>query len=71
MGKFAAFQTLLARASLRNSQCEASGDDGTNDLLVSDGLRRNELQSLACLRAARRCRDKDEEPARSVVKAHA
>ena len=44
MGKFAAFQMLLARTSRRNSEFEASGDDGTNDLLVSDVLRRNELQ---------------------------
>jgi starvation-inducible DNA-binding protein len=73
MGKFAAFQMLLARARRRNSQFEASGDDGTNDLLVSDVLRRNELQVwfVSEQLAGAGLAGKDEEAASSPVKAHA
>jgi len=51
----------------------ANGDDGTNDLLVSDVIRRNELQvwfvSEHIVGAG--IADKDEEAAHSVVTAHA
>jgi starvation-inducible DNA-binding protein len=51
----------------------ASGDDGTNDLLVSDVLRRNELQVwfVSEQLAGAGLADKDEEAVGSVVKAHA
>lgn len=51
----------------------ASGDDGTNDLLVSDVLRVNELQVWFVSEhiAGAGIADKDEEAARSVVEAHA
>jgi starvation-inducible DNA-binding protein len=51
----------------------ASGDDGTNDLLVSEVLRVNELQVWFVSEqiAGAGIADKDEESARSVVKAHA
>lgn len=51
----------------------ASGDDGTNDLLVSDVVRRNELQVwfISEQLAGAGLADKDEEPAGSLVKAHA
>ncbi len=49
------------------------GDDGTNDLLVSDVLRANELQVwfVSEQLAGTGIADKDEEAARSVAKAHA
>jgi starvation-inducible DNA-binding protein len=51
----------------------ASGDDGTNDLLVSDVLRLNELQVWFVNEqiAGAGIADKDEETAHSLVKAHA
>jgi starvation-inducible DNA-binding protein len=51
----------------------ASGDDGTNDLLVSDVLRLNELQVWFVNEqiAGAGIADKDEEAARSLAKAHA
>jgi len=51
----------------------ASGDDGTNDLLVSDVLRVNELQVWFVSEhiAGAGIADKDKEAARSVVEAHA
>jgi starvation-inducible DNA-binding protein len=51
----------------------ADGDDGTNDLLVSDVLRRNELQVwfISEQLAGAGLTDKDEEAANSSVKAHA
>src|SRR6202050_3934364 len=51
----------------------ARGDDGTNDLLVSDVLRRNELQVwfVSEQLAGAGLADKDEEAVGSLVKAHA
>ncbi len=51
----------------------ASGDDGTNDLLVSDVLRLNELQVwfISEQIAGAGIADKEEEAARSVSKVHA
>ena len=51
----------------------AGGDDGTNDLLVSDVLRLNELQVWFVNEqiAGAGIADKEEETARSLVKAHA
>jgi starvation-inducible DNA-binding protein len=51
----------------------ASGDDGTNDLLVSDVLRVNELQVWFVSEhiAGAGIADQDKEAARSVVEAHA
>jgi starvation-inducible DNA-binding protein len=51
----------------------ANGDDGTNDLLVSDVLRVNEFQVwfISEQMAGAGIADKGEEPARSAVKAHA
>jgi starvation-inducible DNA-binding protein len=50
----------------------AGGDDGTNDLLVSDVLRLNELQVwfINEQMAGAGIADKDEEAARSLVEAH-
>jgi starvation-inducible DNA-binding protein len=51
----------------------ADGDDGTNDLLVSEVLRVNEFQVwfVSEQLAGTGIADKDEEAARSVVKVHA
>jgi len=51
----------------------AGGDDGTNDLLVGDVLRPNELQVWFVSEhlAGAGIADKDEEAARSAAKAHA
>jgi starvation-inducible DNA-binding protein len=51
----------------------AGGDDGTNDLLVSDVLRVNELQVwfISEQLAGAGIADKEEEAARSAAKAHA
>jgi len=51
----------------------ANGDDGTNDLLVSDVLRLNELQAWFVNEqiAGAGIADKEEEAARSLVKGHA
>jgi starvation-inducible DNA-binding protein len=51
----------------------AGGDDGTNDLLVSNVLRRNELQVwfVSEQLAGAGIADKDEEAVGSAVKAHA
>ena len=51
----------------------ANGDDGTNDLLVSEVLRVNEFQVwfVSEQLAGTGIADKDEEAARSVVKVHA
>jgi len=51
----------------------ASGDDGTNDLLVSDVLRRNEFQVwfVSEQLAGAGLADKDEEAVGAPVKAHA
>ena len=51
----------------------ANGDDGTNDLLVSDVLRVNEFQVwfISEQMAGAGIADKGEEPARSAARAHA
>ena len=51
----------------------ASGDGGTNDLLVSDVLRANELQVRFVSQhlAGAGIADKDEETVRSTAEAHA
>jgi starvation-inducible DNA-binding protein len=50
----------------------AGGDDGTNDMLVSDVLRLNEFQVwfINEQMAGAGIADKDEEAARSLVEAH-
>jgi len=68
-----AHELIIDEAREAAHAAAASGDDGTNDLLVSDVLRRNELQvwfvseQLAGVGIA----DKDAEPARAVIEAHA
>lgn len=68
-----AHELISAEARDAAHAAAASGDDGTNALLVSDVLRRNELQvwfvfeQLAGVGLA----DKDREAAGSPVKAHA
>jgi starvation-inducible DNA-binding protein len=51
----------------------AGGDDGSNDLLISEVLRTNEFQVwfLSAQLAGTGIADKDEEAARSAAKAHA
>ena len=68
-----AHELIIAEAREAAHAAGADGDDGTNDLLVSDVLRRNELQVwfVSEQLAGAGIADKDEEPARSAVEAHA
>ena len=68
-----AHELIIAEAREAAHAAAASGDDGTNDLLVSDVLRRNELQVWFVSQQLEGAgiADKDEEPARTVVEAHA
>ena len=68
-----AHELIIAEARDAAHAAAASGDDGTNDLLVSDVLRRNELQVwfVSEQLAGAGLADKDEEAAGSLVKAHA
>ena len=68
-----AHELIITEAREAAHAAAASGDDGTNDLLVSDVLRRNELQVwfVSEQLAGAGIADKDEEPARSAVEAHA
>jgi starvation-inducible DNA-binding protein len=68
-----AHELVIEAAHEAAKAAAASGDDGTNDLLVSDVIRRNELQvwfvSEHIVGAG--IADKDEETAHSVASAHA
>jgi len=72
------FRLMQAHELIINESREAAhaaaerGDDGTNDLLVSEVLRRNELQVwfVSEQLAGAGIADKDEEAAGSVAKAH-
>jgi starvation-inducible DNA-binding protein len=68
-----AHELIIAEAREAAHLAAADGDDGTNDLLVSDVLRRNELQVwfVSEQLAGAGLAGKDEEPAGSSVKAHA
>jgi starvation-inducible DNA-binding protein len=68
-----AHELIIAEAREAAHAAGASGDDGTNDLLVSDVLRRNELQVwfVSEQLAGAGIADKEEEAARSVAGARA
>ena len=68
-----AHELIIGESREAAHRAAAEGDDGTNDLLVSDVLRRNELQVwfVSEQLAGAGLADKDEEPAGSAVKAHA
>ena len=67
-----AHELIIAEAREAAHTAGASGDDGTNDLLVSDVLRRNELQVwfVSEQLAGAGIADKEEEAAHSDVLAH-
>lgn len=67
-----AHELIIAEARAAANAATASGDDATNDLLVSDVLRRNELQVwfVSEQLAGAGLTDKDDETAGSLVKAH-
>jgi starvation-inducible DNA-binding protein len=68
-----AHELIIEAAHEAAKAAAANGDDGTNDLLVSDVLRRNELQvwfvSEHIVGAG--IADKDEEAAHSLAATHA
>ena len=68
-----AHELIIAEAHEAAHTAATNGDDGTNDLLVSEVLRRNELQVwfVSEQLAGAGLADKDEAPARAVVEAHA
>jgi len=68
-----AHELIIAEARDAAHAAGASGDDGTNDLLVSDVLRRNELQVwfVSEQLAGAGLADEHEEAAGALVKAHA
>jgi len=68
-----AHELIIEEAHEAAHAAAASGDDGTNDLLVSNVLRRNELQVwfVSEQLAGAGIADKDEEPARAAIEAHA
>jgi starvation-inducible DNA-binding protein len=68
-----AHELIIAEAREAAHTAGASGDDGTNDLLVSDVLRRNELQVwfVSEQLAGAGIADNNEEAAGSLVTAHA
>jgi len=68
-----AHELIIAESREAAHTAAANGDDGTNDLLVSDVLRRNELQVwfVSEQLAGAGLADKDEEVAGTAVKAHA
>jgi starvation-inducible DNA-binding protein len=68
-----AHELIIAEAREAADTAAESGDDGTNDLLVSDVLRRKELQVwfVSEQLAGAGIADKEEEAAGSLVKAHA
>ena len=68
-----AHELIIEEAREAARAAAASGDDGTNDLLVSDVLRVNELQVwfISEQMAGAGIADKGEEPARSAARAHA
>ena len=68
-----AHELIIAEAREAADTATGSGDDGTNDLLVSDVLRRNELQVwfVSEQLAGAGIADKDEEAAGSLVRSHA
>lgn len=68
-----AHELIITEAREAAHAAAASGDDGTNDLLVSDVLRRNELQVwfVSEQLAGAGIADNNEEAAGSLVTAHA
>jgi starvation-inducible DNA-binding protein len=68
-----AHELIISEAREAARAAAASGDDGTNDVLVSDVLRRNELQVwfVSEQLAGAGLADKNEEAAGSAVKARA
>jgi starvation-inducible DNA-binding protein len=68
-----AHELIIEEAREAARSAAANGDDGTNDLLVSDVLRVNEFQVwfISEQMAGAGIADKGEEPARSAAKAHA
>ena len=68
-----AHELIISEAREAAHTAAANGDDGTNDLLVSDVLRRNELQVwfVSEQLAGAGLADKDEDPAHSMIEAHA
>ncbi len=67
-----AHELIISEARETAHVAAANGDDGTNDLLVSEVLRRNELQVwfVSEQLAGAGLTDKNEAPAGSVVEAH-
>jgi len=68
-----AHELIIEEAREAARAAAASGDDGTNDLLVSNVLRVNEFQVwfISEQMAGSGIADKGEEPARSAARAHA
>ena len=68
-----AHELIISETREVSHAAAANGDDGTNDLVVSDVLRRNEFQVwfISQQLAGAGMADKDEEPACSAVEAHA
>jgi starvation-inducible DNA-binding protein len=68
-----AHELIIAATREAARAAAAGGDDGTNDLLVSDVLRLNELQVWFVSEqiAGAGIADKEEEAARSAAKVHA
>jgi len=67
-----AHELIISEAREAAHAATASGDDGTNDLLVSEVLRKNEFQVwfVSQQLAGAGIADKSEEPARAVIEAH-
>ena len=67
-----AHELIIDEAREAARAAAARGDDGTNDLLVSDVLRTNELQVWFVSEqiAGTGIADKEEQPARAAAKAH-
>jgi starvation-inducible DNA-binding protein len=67
-----AHELIIEEAREAAKTAIAGGDDGTNDMLVSDVLRLNEFQVwfINEQMAGAGMADKDEEAARSLVGAH-
>ncbi|MEI9973941.1 MAG: DNA starvation/stationary phase protection protein [Ignavibacteriota bacterium] len=68
-----AHELIISEAREAAHTAAANGDDGTNDLLVSNVLRRNELQVwfVSEQLAGAGLADKGETPAPSLIEAHA
>ena len=68
-----AHEVIIAETSEAARASSAAGDDGTNDLLVSDVLRKNEFQVwwISEQLAGAGIADKEVEAARAAITAHA